>query len=77
MGFYRQEYWSELPFPPPGDLPDLGVKPALPAFPASAGKLFTTEFPGKPCASGLSPNVGGGKQIPTVQFIIMFGNSLN
>ena len=30
MGFSRQEYWSGLPFPPPGDLPDLGIKPSLP-----------------------------------------------
>ena len=29
MGFSRQEYWSELPFPPPGDLPDPGIKPGL------------------------------------------------
>ena len=27
MRFFRQEYWSVLPFPPPGDLPDLGIKP--------------------------------------------------
>jgi len=31
MGFSRQEYWSELPIPPPGDLPDPGIKPASPA----------------------------------------------
>ena len=32
MGFSKQEYWSGLPFPPPGDLPDLGIKsPALQA----------------------------------------------
>ena len=30
MGFPRQEYWNELAFPPPGDLPDPGVKPASP-----------------------------------------------
>ena len=30
MGFPRQEYWSELPFPSPGDLPDSGIKPASP-----------------------------------------------
>ena len=29
MGFSRQGYWSRLPFPPPGDLPDLGIKPGL------------------------------------------------
>ena len=32
MGFFRQEYWSGLPLPPPGDLPDPGIKPASPAF---------------------------------------------
>ena len=32
MGFSRKEYWSGLPFPPPGDLPDPGNKPRFPAF---------------------------------------------
>ena len=32
MGFLRQEYWSELPFPPSGDLPDPGIKPTPPAL---------------------------------------------
>ena len=34
MGFPREEYWRGLPFPPPGDLPDPGIKPASPEFPA-------------------------------------------
>ena len=34
MGFFRQEYWSGLPFTPPGDLPDSGIKPASPMSPA-------------------------------------------
>ena len=34
MGFSRQEYWSGLPFPTPGDLPDPGIKPTSPASPA-------------------------------------------
>ena len=34
MGFSRQEDWSRLPCPPPGDLPDPGIKPKSPAFPA-------------------------------------------
>ena len=34
MGFSRQEYWSGLPFPPPGDLPHLGIKPASPLSPS-------------------------------------------
>ena len=34
MGFSRQEYWSGLPFPSPGDLPDPGIKPRSPALQA-------------------------------------------
>ena len=48
MEFSRQEYWSGLPFPPPGDLPNPGIKPISPASPAVAGGFFTTEPPGKP-----------------------------
>ena len=48
MGFARQEYWSWLPFPPPGNLPNPGIKPASPVSPASAGRFFTTAPPGKP-----------------------------
>ena len=47
MEFSRQEYWNALPFPPPGDLANPGIKPVSPA---SAGRFFTTEPPGKPCA---------------------------
>ena len=50
MGFSRQEFWSGLPFPPPGDLPDPGIKPMSPAVLASlalAGRILTTEPPGK------------------------------
>jgi len=36
MGFSRQEYWSELPFPSPGDLPNPGIEPTSPASPALA-----------------------------------------
>ena len=35
MGFSRQEHWSGLPCLPPGDLPDSGIKPVSPEFPAS------------------------------------------
>ena len=41
----RQEYWSELPFPPPKDLPNSGNEPTSPTLP---GGFFTTEPPGKP-----------------------------
>ena len=40
MGFSRQESWSELPFPPPGDLPDPGIKPVSLTAPAVAGRFF-------------------------------------
>ena len=48
MGFSRQEYWSGLPFPSPGDLPDLGIEPRSPALQADA---LTSEPPGKPCST--------------------------
>ena len=44
MGFSRQEYWSRLPFPSPGDFPDPGIEPMSPAL---AGKFFTTQPPEK------------------------------
>ena len=48
MGFSRQEYWSELPFPSPGDLPNPGIEPLLPESPALQRDSFTTEPLGKP-----------------------------
>ena len=41
MGFSRQEYWSGLPFPSPGDFPNPGIKPASRMSPAVAGAFFT------------------------------------
>ena len=41
-----REYWSELPFPPPSDLPHPGIKPKSPVSPALADRFFTTEPPG-------------------------------
>ena len=40
LGFPRKEYWSGLPFPPPGDLPDPGIEPTFLASPALAGGFF-------------------------------------
>ena len=45
MEFSRQEYWSGLSFPPPGDLPESGIQPESPAL---AGGFLTAEPPGKP-----------------------------
>ena len=52
MGFPKQEYWSGLPFPSPGNLPNPGIKPTSLGSPALAGGVFTTEPPGKPLTSG-------------------------
>jgi len=45
MEFSRQNYWSGLPFPSPGDLPDPGIEPVSPAL---AGGFFSIETLGKP-----------------------------
>ena len=49
LGFPRQEHWSGLPFPPPGDLPNPGTEPTSLGSPAlaSAGAFFTAVTPGK------------------------------
>ena len=46
MGFYRQEYWSGLPFPSPGDIPDSGIEPRSPTLQADTWEV--SEPPGKP-----------------------------
>ena len=48
MGFSRQEYWSGLPCPPLGDIPDPGIEPTPLMSPSLAGRFFTTELPGEP-----------------------------
>jgi len=56
MGFSRQDYWSGLPFPSPGDLPDPGIEPGSPTFLDDA---LTSEPPGKQCSRpGFNPWVG-------------------
>ena len=52
MGFSRQEYWSGLPFPSPGDLPDPGIEPRSPALQADA---LPSEPPGKPLSLIINP----------------------
>ena len=60
MGFSRQEYWSGLPFPSPGDLPDSGIEPGSPTLQADA---LTSEPPGKP------PMIIGRLQIDLVDLV--------
>ena len=53
MGFPKQEYWSGLPFPSPGDLPDSGIKSRSPALQAVFQvDSLPTEPPGKPICKG-------------------------
>ena len=46
MGFSRQEYWSGLLCPPPGDFANAGIEPMSLVSPALAGGFFTAEHPG-------------------------------
>ena len=55
MGFSRQEYWSALPFPSPGDLPDTGIEPGSPTLQADT---LPSEPPGKPLILVWDPQMG-------------------
>ena len=57
MGLSRQEYWSGLPFPPPGDLPNSRTEPVSPASPELAGRFFITEPPWKPFIKGIPRSI--------------------
>ena len=57
MGFSRQEYWSGLPFPPPADLPDLGLKPASPVSPALQVGSLLSEPSRKPLAAAAAKSL--------------------
>ena len=64
MGFSRQEYWSGLPFPSPGNLPDPGIEPRSPALQACA---LTSEPPGKPNGKESACNEGDPSFIPGLE----------
>ena len=55
MRFPRQEYWSGLPCPPPGDLPNPGIQPTSLRSPALAGEFFITEPPAKTILFYINP----------------------
>ena len=59
MAFSKQEYWSGLPFLPPGDLPNTGIEPEFLTSHALAGRFFTTS------ATWEAQNVYGIQQIPS------------
>ena len=54
MGFSRQEYWSSLPVPPPGDLPNPGIEPGSPTLQAD---FLPAEPPGKPIEDETSHDI--------------------
>ena len=56
MELSRQEYWSGLPFPTPGAVPDPGIEPLSPSSPVVAGEFFTTAPPGKASLLSLPAN---------------------
>ena len=55
-GFYRQEYWSGLPYPPPGDLPNPGIEPRSLALQADS---LPGELPGKPSRTSADTKIYG------------------
>ena len=55
MEFSKQKYWSGLPFPTPGNLPDPGIEPTSLASPELVGRFFTTAPPALEPAHVLSP----------------------
>ena len=75
--FSRQEYWSGLPFPSPGDLPDPGIEPVSLASPAWAGVFFTSEPPGKPRKLHLHHSNPGNNQSKITYFLhVLYRNVL-
>ena len=65
MGFPRQEYWSELPFPSPGILPDPGMEPVAPVL---EGRFLTTELPAS--VNHLALRLFHGKVLVTVDWVM-------
>ena len=63
MGFFRQEYWSGLPFPHPGGLSNKGIKPASPLSPALAGSFLTTSTTWEAPAVLMKVQIGGERDL--------------
>ena len=71
MGFSRQEYWSELPYSPPGDVPNPGIEPASLTSPALAGGFFTTSSTWLIPGHQLNQNVLALKPLKNPQMMIV------
>ena len=70
MGFFRQEYWSGLPFPPPRDLPDSEIEPVTPAL---AGGSLTLSHLGSPSFKQLNVNFDYKREIFIIKFLAYKG----
>ena len=76
MGFFRQEYWSGLPCPLPGDLPNPGIKPRPPALQADSlpseppGKLKNTGVGSPSIFQGIFPAQGSNPSLPNCRRIL-------
>ena len=68
MEFSRQEYWSRVPFPPSGDLPDPEIKPVSLRSPALSGRFFTTSAMWEAPGSSLESQITCGYHIFLVSF---------
>ena len=69
MGFSRQQCWSGLLLPLPGDIPDPGIKTVSPLAPAIVGRFFTTESPRKPLSPAVYRNYSTPKQMKVNSYI--------
>ena len=65
MGFFRQEYWSEFPCPPPGDLPDSEIEPMSPVAPALPVDSLPLSHQGSPY------KLGGGRKDANIQTFVL------
>ena len=70
-GIFHAKYWSGLPFPSPGDLPDPVIKPGFPVSPALQADSLPSESPGKPyrtetCCELKSKGVSHSLEIPNI-----------
>ena len=72
MRFFRQEYWSGLPFPPPGDLPDPRIEPASPVYPALLADSLLSDSLGKPLTMANWTGYYGGSQKTAIHGLDMF-----
>ena len=77
MGLSQREYWSGLPFPSPGDLPNSSTEPVSPVSPEMAGRFFITEPPWKPFIKGIPRSKKKKKKIPRKKIFFQLLSALN